>query len=96
MTTDAPTKPIVSPEILADLKAEATAPKPLTLAELWTLPVVPLDVFLEMVGVPMSSYYTLRAKNEVFPTVKFGRKIFVRPAEVATWFSQRPGEAGAA
>jgi hypothetical protein len=93
MTED---KPLVSEEILADLRVAATAPKPQTLAELWALPLVPLDVFLEMVGVPLSSYYTLRAKGETFPVTKFGRKIFVRPNEVAGWFASRPAETGAA
>ncbi len=87
---------LVPQEIIDEVAATKVAPRPQTLAELWALPLVPLDDFLELTGVAMSSYYTLRAKNQAFPVVKFGRKVFVRPAEVADWFAKRPGETGAA
>ncbi len=66
-------------------------PKP-TLTEVWKLPLVELPVFLDAIGIPVSSYYGQRKVGAAFPVIHFGRKPFVRPAEAAAWFAALPAD----
>ncbi len=60
-------------------------------AAFWTLPVAPVDLLFDAIGLPRSTFYAIQ--EEVgFRTFKLGRRVYCRPPEVREALEQFAGK----
>jgi len=50
-------------------------------AAFWLLPVAPVDLLLDALGLPRSSFYAVKGEIGI-RTFKIGRRVYCRPQEV--------------